>query len=434
LNQDKKIIGTIPGIYIGDTFVYRTELAVVGLHGQQEADIDYYYLPGSMSSNGELIATSVIVPGGYENCVDQGDFIIYSCHGGEDKDSRQIFHQNLAMGRSMHYGIEVRVIRCVQFEGTSSSMFDKVYFYDGLYKVVKYWIDGKSGSDVHKFMLWRIDNQAKIDCLVYNPRRVLSPDISNQNENVGIRLVNNIDRNDDPIFFEYLPRTSFSSLVFHQSSREEIGCECIDGCVDGCFCFIKNGNEFPYSQNGILLKGRPLIFECGPFCRCPPHCRNRVTQKGLKHRLEVFRSRDHGWGVRSLDFIEAGTFICEYTGVALTKEQEKIVTMNGDELIYPSWFAESWAEWGNLSLIDNSYKRPSYQSIPPLEFALDVSRMRNVACYMSHSSTPNVMVQFVHFDHNNLMLPHSMLFAMENIPPSREFSLDFGVAYGDLSG
>jgi euchromatic histone-lysine N-methyltransferase len=434
LNQDKKIIGTIPGIYIGDTFVYRTELAVVGLHGKKDADIDYYYLPGSMSSNGELIATSVIVPGGYENCVDQGDFIIYSCHGGEDKDSRQIFHQNLAMGRSMHYGIEVRVIRCVQFEGTSSSMFDKVYFYDGLYKVVKYWIDGKSGSDVHKFMLWRIDNQAKIDCLVYNPRRVLSPDISNQNENVGIRLVNNIDRNDDPIFFEYLPRTSFSSLVFHQSSREEIGCECIDGCVDGCFCFIKNGNEFPYSQNGILLKGRPLIFECGPFCRCPPHCRNRVTQKGLKHRLEVFRSRDHGWGVRSLDFIEAGTFICEYTGVALTKEQEQIVTMNGDELIYPSWFAESWAEWGNLSLIDNSYKRPSYQSIPPLEFALDVSRMRNVACYMSHSSTPNVMVQFVHFDHNNLMLPHSMLFAMENIPPSREFSLDYGVAYGDLSG
>jgi euchromatic histone-lysine N-methyltransferase len=89
--------------------VYRTELAVVGLHGQQEAEIDYYYyyLPGSMSSNGELIATSVIVSGGYENGVDQGDFIIYSSDGGEEKNSRQIFHQkleggNLAMERIMH--------------------------------------------------------------------------------------------------------------------------------------------------------------------------------------------------------------------------------------------------------------------------------------------------------------------------------------------
>jgi euchromatic histone-lysine N-methyltransferase len=257
LNQDKRIIDTIPGIYIWDVFVYRTKLAVVGLHGQLEVDVDY--LPGSMSSNGELIATSVIVSGGYENGIDQGDFIIYSSDGGEEKNSRQIFHQkleggNLAMERIMHYGIEVRVIRCVQYEGTAS-VFDKVYFYDGLYRIVKYWVDGKSGFDVYKFKLLRIDSQAKMDCDVFNPRCVLSPDISNKKENVVIRLVNNIDRNQDPIYFEYLPRVRFSPFVSHQSEKG-IGCECIDSCVDGCFCFMKNGNE---SQNGILLKGRPLI-------------------------------------------------------------------------------------------------------------------------------------------------------------------------------
>jgi euchromatic histone-lysine N-methyltransferase len=47
---------------------------------------------------------------------------------------------------------------------------------------------------------------------------------------------------------------------------------------------------------------------------------------------------------------------------------------------------------------------------------------------MSHSSAPNVLVQFVLYDHNNLMFPHIMLFAMENIPPLRELSLDYGVA------
>jgi len=191
---------------------------------------------------------------------------------------------------------------------------------------------------------------------------------------------------------------------------------------------MKNGGEFAYDHNGILVRGKPLVFECGPFCRCPPTCRNRVTQRGLRNRLEVFRSRETGWGVRSLELIQAGAFICEYAGVVLTRDQAQILSMNGDTLIYPNRFSSRWAEWGDLSQIFTDYVRPSYPLVPPLDFAMDVSRMRNVACYMSHSTTPNVLVQFVLYDHNNLMFPHLMLFAMENIPPMRELSLDYGVA------
>ncbi|CAL9165601.1 unnamed protein product, partial [Musa hybrid cultivar] len=57
------------------------------------------------------------------------------------------------------------------------------------------------------------------------------------------------------------------------------------------------------------------------LCRCPPTCPNRVSQKGVSHRLEVFRSMETGWGVRSLDLIRAGTFICEFSGIAITKAQ-----------------------------------------------------------------------------------------------------------------
>lgn len=443
LNRDKRIVGAIPGICIGDVFFYRMELVVVGLHGQPQAGIDY--LPASMSSNGEPIATSVIVSGGYEDDVDEGDVIIYSGHGGQDKHSRQVFHQkleggNLAMERSMHYGVEVRVVRGVRCEGTLSAS-GKVYVYDGLYRITECWFDvGKSGFGVYKYKLWRIEGQPKMgsailkealmlrrDPMCINPTYYMSLDISNKKENVAVRLVNDIDRNPEPLLYEYLVRTTFPQFVFHQSGKAT-GCECVDGCVDGCLCSMKNGGEFPYSQSGVLLRGKPLIFECGPFCSCPPHCRNRVTQKGLKNRLEVIRSRETGWGVRSLDLIQAGAFICEYTGVVLTTEQAKILTMNGDTLIYPGRFSERWAEWGDLSLIDSTYERPKYPSIPPLDFAMDVSRMRNVACYISHSSTPNVLVQYVLFDHNNLMFPHLMLFAMENIPPMRELSLDYGVA------
>ncbi|XP_016512786.2 histone-lysine N-methyltransferase family member SUVH9 [Nicotiana tabacum] len=441
MNRDKRIVGAIPGVFIGDVFFFRMELCVVGLHGQVQAGIDY--VPASQSSNREPIATSVIVSGGYEDDQDGGDVIIYTGHGGQDKLSRQCMHQklecgNLALERSMHYGIEVRVIRGFKYEGSASG---KVYVYDGLYRIVECWFDvGKSGFGVYKYKLVRIENQEELGSailrfaqnlrirpLVARPTGYVSLDISRKKENVPVFLFNDIDDNHDPAYFDYLLKTVFPPYVY-QNVGSGNGCECVNGCVDNCFCAMRNGGQFAYDYNGILVRGKPLVFECGPHCQCPPTCRNRVSQKGLRHRFEVFRSRETGWGVRSLDLIQAGSFICEFTGVVLTREQAQIFTMNGDSLVYPNRFPERWAEWGDLSQIYPDYVRPAYPSIPPLDFAMDVSRMRNVACYMSHSSSPNVLVQPVLYDHNNVSFPHLMLFAMENIPPLREISLDYGVA------
>ncbi|XP_014505842.1 histone-lysine N-methyltransferase family member SUVH9 [Vigna radiata var. radiata] len=444
LNREQRIVGAIPGILVGDLFLFRMELCVLGLHGQIQAGIDY--LPASMSSSGEPIATSVIVSGGYEDDSEDGEDIFYTGHGGQGKNSsKQVADQklesgNLALERSMHYGVEVRVIRGMRYEGSASAS-GKVYVYEGVYKITDcQFVEGKSGFGVYKFRLSRIEGQAKTGSAILkeardirmnvkdaNNVRCLSADMSNKKENVPVRLFNDIDDDRDPLNYEYLAKTSFPQFVFHQSGNVT-GCDCVNGCGDGCFCAKKNGGDFPYTLQGHLVKGKPLIFECGPFCSCTSQCRNRVSQKGLKYRLEVFRSLQTSWGVRSLDLIQAGTFICEFSGVVLTREQAQLVAINGDSSIYPNRFSKRWAEWGDLSQVDPKYVRPSYPSIPPLDFSLNVSTMRNVACYMSHSSSPNVLVQFVLYDHNNLMFPHLMLFAMENIPPMRELSLDYGVA------
>ncbi|KEH20298.1 putative histone-lysine N-methyltransferase chromatin remodeling SET family [Medicago truncatula] len=446
LYHDQRIVGPIPGIYVGDVFMFRMELCVTGLHMHPQAGIDY--LSNSISYNGEPIATSVIVSGGYEDDMelDDGDVIIYTGHGGREKNSsRQICDQkleggNLALERSMHYGIEVRVIRGMKYEGSASTS-GKVYVYDGLYKIVSCRFDlGKSGFGVYKYKLLRIEGQVKMGSTIlkdardikkieldFMPMSCLSIDISNNRENVPIRLFNDIDVNQEPLYYMYLPNTTFPWFVFHQSG-EANGCGCKEACTDGCFCAMKNGGEFPYNLHGLLVKGKPLIFECGPFCSCPPNCRNRVAQKGLKYSLEVFRSTQTGWGVRSLDLIQAGSFICEYTGVAMTSEQAQTLTMNEDSLVYPSRFANRWVEWGDLSQIYTKYVRPSYPPIPPLDYFLDVSTMRNVASYMSHSSSPNIFIQYVLYDHNNLLFPHVMLYAMENIPPMRELCIDYGIS------
>ncbi|KAL5542441.1 hypothetical protein UlMin_010151 [Ulmus minor] len=440
LNRDKRIVGSIPGVYVGDLFFFRMELCVVGLHGHIQAGIDY--VPASQSSNGEPIATSIIVSGGYEDDEDAGDVIIYTGQGGQDKLNRQCAHQkleygNFALERSMHYGIEVRVIRGIKYPG---SLAQKVYVYDGLYRIVDCWFDvGRSGFGVYKYKLERIVGQPEMGIstlkfaqtlktrpLLVRPAGYLSLDISQRKENFPVFLFNDIDSDQEPLYYEYLASTVFPPFAFHLSGNGT-GCGCPSICGEGCFCALKNGGEFAYDNNGVLLRGKPLVFECGPFCNCPPQCRNRVTQRGLKNRLEIFRSRETGWGVRSLDVIQAGSFICEYAGVVLTKEQAQVVSMNGDNLVHPDRFTDRWAEWGDLSQIYPDYARPSYPPMQPLDIALDVSRMRNVACYISQSSTPNVFVQFVLYDHNNLMFPHLMLFALENIPPLRELSLDYGV-------
>ncbi|CAH8328568.1 unnamed protein product [Eruca vesicaria subsp. sativa] len=443
LNRDKRIVGSIPGVQVGDIFFFRLELCVMGLHGQTQAGIDY--LIGSRSSNGEPIATSVIVSGGYEDDDDQGDVIIYTGHGGQDKLGRQAEHQkleggNLAMERSMYYGIEVRVIRGFKYENSVSS---KVYVYDGLFRIVDSWFDvGKSGFGVFKFRLERIEGQVEMGTSVLkfaktlktNPMSVrpsgyISFDISNRKENAPVYLFNDIDNDQEPLYYEYLANTSFPRGILFQQSDNASGCNCINGCSSGCLCEMKNGGEFAYDYNGNLIRLRPLIHECGPACKCPPTCRNRVTQKGLRSRLEVFRSVETGWGVRSLDILHAGAFICEYVGVALTREQANILTMNGDTLVYPARFSSArWKAWGDLSQVFPDYEPPSYPQIPPVDFAMDVSKMRNVACYISHSTDSNVIVQLVLHDHNNLMFPRVMLFAAENIPPMTELSLDYGVS------
>ncbi|PIA40061.1 hypothetical protein AQUCO_02500050v1 [Aquilegia coerulea] len=442
LNRDKRIIGSIPGVYIGDVFFFRMELCVIGLHGQAQAGIDY--VPISQSSSGEPVATSIIVSGGYEDDEDAGDVIIYTGHGGQSRNSaRQCVHQkleggNLALERSKFYDIEVRVIRGVKCD---KAPVGKVYIYDGLYKIIDCWFDiGKSGFGVYKYRIVRIANQPEMGSSVFKyaselrakplslrPSGYLSLDISKKKENLPVFLFNDIDSDRDPLLYEYLAKPIYPPFSYPQMNTSR-GCDCISSCCDGCLCAQRNGGEFPYDRNGILLKGKPVVFECGTSCRCPPTCRNRVSQSGLKYRLEIFRSRETGWGVRPLDLIPAGSFICEYTGVVLTMQQASIFAMNGDSLVYPSRFPERWVEWGDISQVYPDFKQPTIPQAPSLDFAMDVSRMRNVACYFSHSTTPNVLVQFVMYDHTNASYPHLMLFAMENIPPLRELSLDYGVA------
>lgn len=51
------------------------------------------------------------------------------------------------------------------------------------------------------------------------------------------------------------------------------------------------------------------------MCSCNAlTCNNRVVQRGLTQRFQLFRIEKKGWGIKTLNAIVKGSFVCEYIG------------------------------------------------------------------------------------------------------------------------
>lgn len=70
--------------------------------------------------------------------------------------------------------------------------------------------------------------------------------------------------------------------------------------------------------NLFLTDPSVILYECNLRCRChKQRCGNRIIQKGIKVKLELYRHKDMGWGVRARQTIPRGTFVCEYVNLIL---------------------------------------------------------------------------------------------------------------------
>ncbi len=93
--------------------------------------------------------------------------------------------------------------------------------------------------------------------------------------------------------------------------------------------------EFP--SNEFLIHRTYRIYECNPSCHCDlQYCANRVVQHGIQFRLQVFCSpvKQLAWGLRTLDDIPQGSFVCTYIGHIYTeKESDKVCLLCGEGLL-----------------------------------------------------------------------------------------------------
>ncbi|XP_074294359.1 histone-lysine N-methyltransferase, H3 lysine-9 specific SUVH4-like isoform X2 [Silene latifolia] len=466
MRQEQKIlyrekqIGRIHGVDVGHQFFSRAEMVVVGFHSHWLNGIDYI---GKGHSNRNFskyklpLAVAIVMSGQYEDDLDNSEDVIYTGQGGHDLlgNKKQIADQkmtggNLALQNSMLEGLPVRVIRG---HPSKSSYVGKVYTYDGLYKVNKCWAEkGVSGFTVYKFRMERLGDQpeltttqvqfirGRVPDTIADLRGLVCDDISGGLENIPIPATNLVDDSPLPTTgFKY--RTSIKVSGNLKIPGPTVGCRCVGSCVDPnvCACAKLNGSDFPYVQRdgGRLVEAKAVVFECGPKCGCGPACVNRTSQKGLRFRFEVFRTPKKGWGVRSWDYIPAGSPICEYIGVLKRSDEANSVLDN--MYIFDIDCLQT------MKGLDGREMRLGDVPIPSevlsekvddgtAEFCIDAVSTGNFARFINHSCEPNLFIQCILSSHHDIKLARIMLFAADNIPPLQELSYDYGYALDSVIG
>ncbi|GLT91132.1 hypothetical protein SLE2022_090350 [Rubroshorea leprosula] len=407
ININKKIRGDVPGVQIGDVFQYH-ELNIVGLHSQPQSSID------CVKEGDTILATSIIAFGGYENDLHRPDTLFYRAEGenvmysdkmAEDQKFDEI---NLALANNKATWTAIRVIWAV--ERSSSDSRGQRYIYDGLYTVrgceQEVGIDGKL---IYIFNLVRCDGQPRLPPKLPKKTRKLRNgicvyDMSQGREVIPISAYNKI--NDDlPPQFHYVNEMVYPDWYALVPSK---GCDCPHSCSDfrKCSCVMKNAG-MPYNEYGALLTIKPLVYECGPTCKCPPSCYNRVSQHGIRYQLEIFMTEKNGWGARSLNSIASGSFICEYLGELLNHEE-----------------ADQRIECFDY-LYDIGSASGSSQVEDEVGYTIDAAQIGNVGRFINHSCSPNLVAQNVLFNHDDRRCPHIMFFAAVDIPRMQELSFDY---------
>ncbi|KAL1132206.1 hypothetical protein AAG570_010163 [Ranatra chinensis] len=166
--------GPIPGIEVGTQWKFRVQVSEAGVHRPHVAGIH------GRESDG---AYSIVLSGGYEDDIDNGDEFMYTGSGGRDlsgnkRTAEQSSDQTLTrMNKALAIncnatlnskdgaeasnwcgGKPVRVVRNFKLAKHSKYAPKDGNRYDGIYKVVKYYPQkGKSGFIVWRYVLRRDD-------------------------------------------------------------------------------------------------------------------------------------------------------------------------------------------------------------------------------------------------------------------------------------
>ncbi|KAF7654333.1 hypothetical protein LDENG_00071300 [Lucifuga dentata] len=238
-------------------------------------------------------------------------------------------------------------------------------------------------------------------------------DLSNNLENVPVLIEENSASWMFPEF-QYSPdNVQGPGCTVDPSEVALPGCSCLSQSCrpESCSCLQTYGQM--YERTGTLLTVSRKdsaycspVFECNALCSCGESCCNRVVQTGLNVRLQVYSTEDRGWGVRTLQTIPRGRFVCEYAGevIGFEEARRRQLAQGSQENNYIISVREH-AGTGHVT-----------------ETFIDPTMVGNVGRFLNHSCLPNLLMVPVRV-HSEV--PRLALFAGRDIRAREELTFDY---------
>ncbi|XP_004848753.1 histone-lysine N-methyltransferase EHMT1 isoform X4 [Heterocephalus glaber] len=244
--------------------------------------------------------------------------------------------------------------------------------------------------------------------------KIVSRDIARGYERIPIPCVNAVDSEPCPSNYKYVSQNCVTSPMNIDRNITHLQyCVCTDDCSSStCMCGQLSMRCW-YDKDGRLLPEfnmaePPLIFECNHACSCWRNCRNRVVQNGLRARLQLYRTQDVGWGVRTLQDIPVGTFVCEYVGELISDSE-----------------ADVREEDSYLFDLDNKDGEV---------YCIDARFYGNVSRFINHHCEPNLVPVRVFMSHQDLRFPRIAFFSTRLIQAGEQLGFDYGERFWDIKG
>jgi len=308
-----------------------------------------------------------------------------------------------------------------------------------------------------------------------------SPQINGKTveQHMELYINNEVDSDDGEGFsFFYVTQNIFNKTenYFQKKMKPEHKCSCVGGCNDPTICacarynFENSGKSSCYIYDTKYGKKRLInqlirkdmhIYECSSECGCTKSlcfnsCLNegdvnkpdladliveryKKVYEGDKPELQGFFSKM--WGLKTRVFIPANALVLEYCGEVITKKEadrrgEKYDSVNCNYLFDLNKHAEiEKVDYSTNKIILNidgvcetrsANKHKDISENFPL--AIDAFFYGNHSRFVNHSCSPNMVAIAVHTENRNILLPRIVFFALKDIHPGEELTIDYNCA------
>jgi len=290
---------------------------------------------------------------------------------------------------------------------------------------------------------------------------------------------NEVDSDDGEGFsFFYVTQNIFNKTdsYFKKKMKPEHICSCVGGCNDPSICACARYNfdncgksscyiyDTKYGKKRLinqLIRKDMHIYECSAECACnkslcfnscliegdvnKPDLTDLIVERynkvylGEDAQLRGFSSKM--WGLKTKVFIPANALVLEYCGEIITKKEadrrgEKYDSVNCNYLFDLNKHAEIEEVDESINKIilnvDGVCETRSTSKFKDISenfpLAIDAFFYGNHSRFVNHSCAPNMVAIAIHTENRNILLPRIVFFALKDIQPGEELTIDYNCA------